>query len=58
MINIISSVQAVQMTVEDDLLELVEKGSRLLENVQENLSHIEGSKKFENKVHSEVKFLR
>jgi hypothetical protein len=46
------------MTVEDDLLELVEKGSRLLENVQENLSHIEGSKKFENKVHSEVKFLR
>ena len=46
------------MTVEDDLLQLVEKGNSLLENIQENLSHIEGSKKFENKVYSEVKFLR
>ena len=46
------------MTVEQELLDHVEKGSRLLENVRENLSHIEGSKKFENKVHSEVKFLR
>jgi len=42
----------------EQLEEQIEFGDRLLSNTRSNLSHIYGAQKFENKINSELKFLR